>query len=117
MMKNMYAVKCLYRFQYYTLDGKLIDEAHPCWEERIILIRASSMDEADLKCERIAKEYEDEYTNARNQVVKVKLHTIIDIFATYDTNARTNIEVYSKMFDATEQEIDTMLDIEYPLEK
>ena len=117
MMKNMYAVKCLYRFQYYTLDGKLIDEAHPCWEERIILIRASSMDEADLKCEKIAKEYEDEYTNARNQVVKVKLHTIIDIFATYDTNARTNIEVYSKMFDATEQEIDTMLDIEYPLEK
>ena len=117
MMKNMYAVKCLYRFQYYTLDGKLIDEAHPCWEERIILIRASSMDEADLKCERIAKEYEDEYTNARNQVVKVKLHTIIDIFATYDTNARTNIEVYSKMFDATEQEVEKMLDIEYPLEE
>ena len=114
-MKNMYAVKCLYRFQYYTLDRKLIDDARPCWEERIILIRASSMDEANLKCEKIAKEYEDEYINARNQVVKVKLYNIVDIFATYDTNARTNIEVYSKMFDATAEEIEKILDIEYPL--
>ena len=112
----MYAVKCIYRFQYYTLDGNLIDDASPRWEERIILIKASNMDEADSKCEKIAKEYEDEYINLRNQVVKVKLYTIVDIFATFDTNARTNIEVYSKMFDATEQEIDTMLDIEYPLE-
>ena len=115
-MKNMYAVKCIYRFQYYTLDGNLIDDASPRWEERIILIKASNMDEADSKCEKIAKEYEDEHINFRNQVVKVKLYTIVDIFATFDTNARTNIEVYSKMFDATEQEIDTMLDIEYPLE-
>ena len=114
-MKNMYAVKCLYQFRYYTLDGKLIDDAPPCWEERIILIRASSMDEAELKCEKIAKEYEDEYVNPHNQVVKIKLHTIIDIFATYDTNARTNIEVYSKIFDATEQEVEKMLNIEYPL--
>ena len=116
-MKNMYAVKCIYRFQYYTLDGDLIDDASPCWEERIILIKASNMDEADSKCEKIAKEYEDEYVNTQSQVVKLKLYTVVDIFATYDTNARTNIEVYSKMFDATEQEIDTMLDIEYPLEK
>ena len=116
-MKNMYAVKCIYRFQYYTLDGDLIGDASPCWEERIILIKASNMDEADSKCEKIAKEYEDEYVNTRrNQVVKVKLYTVVDIFATFDTNARTNIEVYSKMFDATEQEIETMLDIEYPLE-
>ena len=116
-MKNMYAVKCLYQFQYFTLDGKLIDDASPCWEDRIILIRASNMDDADLKCEKIAKEYEDEYINTRNQVVKIKLYSVIDIFATYDTNARTNIEVYSKMFDATEQEIEKMLDVEYPLKK
>ena len=73
-------------------------------------------DEADSKSKKVAKEYEDEYINTRNHVVKVRLYDIIDIFATYDTNARTNIEVYSKMFDATEEEINAMLDIEYPVE-
>ena len=75
------------------------------------------MDEADLKSETIAKEYEDEYINTRGQVVKTKLYSVIDIFATYDTNARTNIEVYSKMFDATEEEVNRMLDVEYPIEE
>ena len=115
-MKNMYAVKCLYQFRYYTSEGQLIDDAGPCFEDRIFLIKASNMDEADSKSKKVAKEYEDEYINTRNHVVKVRLYDIIDIFATYDTNARTNIEVYSKMFDATEEEINAMLDIEYPVE-
>ena len=115
-MKNMYAVKCLYQSRFYGADNKLLDDVIPAWEERIILIRASSMEEADLKCEKIAKEYESEYTNVHNQIVKVRLYSIVDIFATFDTNARTNIEVYSKMFDATEEEIEKMLDVEYSID-
>ncbi len=94
----------------------MLDDVIPAWEERIILIKASSMEEADLKCEKIAKEYESEYINVHNQIVKVRLYTIVDIFATFDTNARTNIEVYSKMFDATEEEVEKMLDVEYPID-
>ena len=75
------------------------------------------MEEADSKCEKIAKEYESDYVNIYNQMVKVRLYTIIDIFATFDTNARTNIEVYSKMFDATEEEVKKMLDVQYPIEE
>ena len=95
-MKDMYAVKCLYQSTFYSADNKMLDDVIPAWEERIILIKASSMEEADLKCEKIAKEYESEYINVHNQIVKVRLYTIVDIFATFDTNARTNIEVYSK---------------------
>ena len=116
-MKNMYAVKCLYQSAFYSADNKLLDEVIPSWEERIILIKASSMEEADSKCEKIAKEYESDYVNIYNQMVKVRLYTIIDIFATFDTNARTNIEVYSKMFDATEEEVKKMLDVQYPIEE
>ena len=115
-MKNMYAVKCLYQSKFYSMDNKLLDEITPAWEERIILIKALSMEDADLKSEKIAKEYESEYVNIHNQIVKIRLYTIVDIFATFDTNARTNIEVYSNIFNATEEEVEKMLDVEYPIE-
>jgi len=115
-MKNMYAVKCLYQAKFYSSDGKLLEDAIPSWEERVILIKASSIEDADKKCELFAKQYESEYINIYNQIVKVRLYEVIDIFAVFDTSARTNIEVYSKMFDATVKEVEQMLDIEYPIE-
>lgn len=116
-MKNMYAVKCMYQSKFYSMENELLDEVMPSWEERIILIKASSLEDADLKCEKIAKEYESEYINIYNQLVKVILYTIVDIFAVFDTNERTNIEVYSNIFDATEEDVEKMLDVEYPIEE
>ena len=116
-MKNMYAVKCLYQTKFYTKDNELIEDILSSWEERIILIKASSMEEADKKCEKYAKEYEGDYINTDNQIFKTRLYAILDIFWTFDTNSRTNVEVYSHMFDATEEEVEQMLDIEYPIEK
>lgn len=115
-MKDMYAIKCLYQSKFYSIDNELLDKITPAWEERIILIKALSMEDAGLKSEKIAKEYESEYVNIHNQIVKTRLYTIVDIFATFDTNARTNIEVYSNTFNATEEEVKKMLDIEYPIE-
>ena len=116
-MKNMYALKCLYQSKFYSLDNQLLNSEIPLWEERIILIKAASMEEADLKCEKIAKTYEFDYVSVENQIVKVRLYAVIDIFAVFDTNAKTNIEVYSNMFDATEEEVEKMLDIEYPIKE
>ena len=116
IMKDMYAIKCLYQSKFYSIDNELLDKITPAWEERIILIKALSMEDAGLKSEKIAKEYESEYVNIHNQIVKTRLYTIVDIFATFDTNARTNIEVYSNTFNATEEEVKKMLDIEYPIE-
>ena len=42
-------------------DDELIEEVIPSWEERIILIKADNMDDADKKSIIFAKEYENEY--------------------------------------------------------
>ena len=112
----MYAIKCLYWSKFYKEDNTLIEEP-PLWEERIILIKAESLDDADKKSEKIAKTYEYDYVNVYNENVKVRLYAVIDIFAVFDTNARTNIEVYSNYFDATVEEVEKMLQIEYPIEE
>ncbi|MBO5223198.1 MAG: DUF4288 domain-containing protein [Clostridia bacterium] len=112
-MKNTYAVKCLYQSKFYSDNNELMEDVLPVWEERIVLIRATSMDEADLKSERIAKTYESDYVNENNQTVKVRLYAVVDIFAVFDSNAKTNIEVYSNTFSATEEDIEKILDIEY----
>ena len=116
-MKNMYALKCLYQSKFYNKDGELLGELLPNWEERIILVKGASFEEVELKSEKFAKKYETEYLNNENQIVKVRLYEIIDIFAVFDTNDRTNIEVYSKMFEATEEQVKNMLDVEYPTEQ
>ena len=99
------------------MEDELLEEIIPNWEERIILIKASSLEEADAKCEKIAMEYESDFINVDNKKVKVRLYDIVDIFAVFDTDARTNIEVYSNMFHATEEEVEKMLDVEYPVEE
>ena len=116
-MKNMYAVKCLYKYSYYNQENELIEEIIPSWEERIILIKADNMDDADKKSIIFAKEYENEYINVNNQIVKVELYEILDIFTIFDNDEKNNMEVYSKMFDANQEEIENMLDILYPLKE
>ena len=115
-MKNMYAIKCLYQINIYNENEDKPINSIPRWEERIILIKASSMDDADSKSEKYAKDYETEYYNVENQIVKLRLYTILDIFATFDTTSRNNIEVYANHFDATVEEVEKMLDVEYPFD-
>ncbi|MDE5715598.1 MAG: DUF4288 domain-containing protein [Anaeroplasmataceae bacterium] len=115
-MKNMYAIKCLYQINVYNENEDKPVNSIPGWEERIIIIKAYSMDDADSKSEKYAKDYEQEYYNTENQIVKLRLYTILDIFAIFDTTSRDNIEVYSNFFDATIEEVEKMLDVEYPLD-
>ena len=116
-MNNMYAVKSLYKYSYYNQENELIEEVIPSWEERIILIKADNIDDADKKSIIFAKEYENEYINVNNQIVKVELYEILDIFTIFDNDEKNNMEVYSKMFDANQEEIENMLDILYPLKE
>ena len=115
-MKNMYAIKCLYQINIYNENEDKPINSISRWEERIILIKASSMDDADSKSEKYAKDYEMEYYNVENQIVKLRLYAILDIFATFDTTSRNNIEVYANHFDATVEEVEKMLDVEYPFD-
>lgn len=113
IMKNMYAIKCLYQYKFYDQNDQLLKDIIPGWEEKIILIKASSLEQADKKSKMIAKEYESNYENVDNEIVKVRLYEILDIFAIFDTTDRTNIEVYSKMFKAEVEKVEKILDIEY----
>lgn len=113
IMKNMYAIKCLYQYKFYDKNDQLLKDIIPGWEEKIILIKASSLEQADKKSKMIAKEYESNYENVDNEIVKVRLYEILDIFAIFDTTDRTNIEVYSKMFKAEVEKVEKILDIEY----
>ena len=47
-MKNMYAVKCLYKITAYNVNGDKLDYP-PVWEERIFLVKANDFDDADKK--------------------------------------------------------------------
>ena len=78
-MKNMYAMKCLYKYSFYNQKHELIKKVIPRWEERLVLIKAKSIDEADNKSEIFARKYENEYVNTDNQIVKIELYEILDI--------------------------------------
>ena len=116
-MKNMYAIKCLYQYKFYDKNDQLLKDIIPGWEEKIILIKSSSLEQADNKSKVIAKEYASNYEHVDNQIVKVRLYEILDIFAIFDTTDRTNIEVYSKMFKAEVEKVEKILDIEYPINR
>ena len=114
-MKNMYAVKCLYSYKFYDINHSLIEDITPSWDERIILIKANSVEEVENKINKYAKEYENSYINEDNQIVEIRLYEVIDIYALFDTNDRTYIEVYSNIFSAKEKDIKKVLNITYPL--
>ena len=109
-MKNTYAVKCLYKYSFYTQNKVLIEDIMPGWEERIILIKAENINDADNKSEVFAKEYEKEYVNVDNQIVRVELYEILDIF---DIHKNSNVEIYSKMFSANQKDVENILEIMY----
>ena len=88
---------------WYNIYKGWIEEVIPSWEERIILIKADNMDDADKKSIIFAKEYENEYINVNNQIVKVELYEILDIFTIFDNDVKNNMEVYSEMFDANQE--------------
>ena len=60
------------------LDGLLLGDS-PSWEERIILIKANSVEEVENKIDKYAKEYENSYINVYNQIVEIRLYESIKI--------------------------------------
>ena len=92
-MKNMYAVKCIYKSTLYKLDDNSEIKYPNQFEERIFLIKAKSLEDADSKCEKYALEYEDSYINPYGEIVKTTLYEILDVYQIFDTNKKNNIEV------------------------
>ncbi|HVY26360.1 MAG TPA: DUF4288 domain-containing protein [Polyangiaceae bacterium] len=95
-MANWYSVKSLYR-----MDVKAAADAAPrlsSSEERIILVRADSFDEALEKAQQEARKYADmRWLNARGEAVETRYLEVLDAFMLFDEELADGSEVYSKM--------------------
>lgn len=114
-MKNMYAIKCIYKSSLYKLDDNSEINYPNQFEERIFLIKAKSLEDADSKCEKYALEYEDSYINPYGEIVKTTLYEILDVYQIFDTNKKNNIEVYSNIFYNSEKQLKKSLAVNHPI--
>jgi hypothetical protein len=95
-MANWYSVKSLYR-----MDVKAAPDGTPrlsSYEERVILMRAASFDEALSKAQIEARKYADmRWLNARGEAVETHFLEVLDAFMLFDDELAEGCEVYSKM--------------------
>jgi hypothetical protein len=106
---NWYVVALLYESMKEG-EPKNVDEGHDssinCYEERHILIKATSEEEANLLGEKIGKEYEEPYKNQYDVTVTWKLIKILRCFELIDQKLKTGSEVYSR-YILTDKELTT----------
>lgn len=95
-MASWYSVKSLYR-----MDVKAAPDAEPrlsSCEERVILLRADSFDEALEKAQQEARKYANmRWLNARGEAVETRYLEVLDAFMLFDEQLADGSEVYSKM--------------------
>jgi hypothetical protein len=96
-MSNWYAVKSLYR-----MDVSATPEAEArlsSFEERVVLMRASSFEQALEKAQREARAYAEDgaWTNARGETVTTRHLEALDAFLLTEDELADGCEVYSKM--------------------
>lgn len=116
-MKNMYAIKCIYKTSLYNLlDNSKIDYVDS-YEERVLLVKANSFEIAEKKAEKIALEYEDEYINPYGELVKTTLYEILDIFELLDSSIKNGVEVYSNIFYCSEDQLKRSLAVNHPIRR
>ena len=116
-MKNMYAIKCIYKTSLYNLlDNSKIDYVDS-YEERVFLVKANSFEIAEKKAEKIALEYEDEYINPYGELVKTTLYEILDIFELLDSSIKNGVEVYSNIFSCSEYQLNRSFAAIHPIRR
>jgi len=95
-MANWYSVKTLYR-----MDVKAPADAAPrlsSCEERVLLVRADSFDDALEKAQQEARKYANmRWQNARGESVETRYLEVADAFMLFDDELTDGTELYSKM--------------------
>ena len=90
--------------------GNGTDKRYNMYEERIVLVRASSFDDALTKAIKDAKVYENVHTNPFGQKVKTKFLNCIDVFEMF-SKVEDLAEVYSiTSLVRKSVKVDTVLD-------
>lgn len=99
---NWYGVKLLHKFLIsgMPVQNRIDEHFHDSkvfFEESVLLVKASSFDEAYEIAEKSARDYNDIYTNKYGQTVKQEFYKSIDCFILYGS-PKNCVEVYSNYF-------------------
>jgi hypothetical protein len=95
-----YSVKTLIRWEAFgkpTFIDKHYDEETTLVEERIVLIKARSLDEATIKGEKEANDYSSEYSNVYGQKIRQRYLKVCDAFELFDEPNQNGVEVFSSI--------------------
>lgn len=95
-MSTWYTVKSLYRME--VLPTGASEPRLSSFEERVVLIRASSFDEAMAKAEAEARTYQEEgaWTNKRGERVRTRFLGAVSAFAMAD-DVSDGVELHSSI--------------------
>ncbi|MCM3116323.1 DUF4288 domain-containing protein [Neobacillus sp. MER 74] len=96
-----YAVKVLYECNISGIPSpEIIDEnysnTHKTFEESIILVKASSFEQAYVIAEKEAKKAEIDYLNPYEELVEWKFIEALDCFNLFDEKLQSGTELYSR---------------------
>ena len=117
----MYAVKLLFESVHSgEPDPTKIDEHYEenhdtLFEESIILVKASSLEEAPALGEQIAIQSEHTYVNMYDEQITWKFRKVLHVFELDDTPFETGKELYARFLHVKKNEtVDTVVQKYYP---
>ncbi|HHT7188063.1 TPA: DUF4288 domain-containing protein [Bacillus cereus] len=117
----MYAVKLLFESVHSgEPDSTKIDEHYEknhdtLFEESIILVKASSLEEAHALGERIAIQSEHTYDNMYGKQITWTFRKLLHVFELDDTSFETGTELYARFLHVKKNEtVDTIIKTYYP---
>lgn len=121
MQHNMYAVKLLFESVHSgEPDPTKIDEHYEknhdtLFEESIILVKASSLEEAHALGEQIAIQSEHTYDNMYIEQITWTFRKLLHVFELDDTPFETGKELYARFLQVKKNEtMDTVVQKYYP---
>lgn len=124
MQHNIYAVKLLFESVHSVEpDPTKIDEHYEknhdtLFEESIILVKASSLEEAHALGEQIAIQSEHTYDNMYGEQITWTFRKLLHVFELDDTPFETGKELYARFLQVKKNEtVDTVLQKDYPAYK
>ena len=121
MQHNVYAVKLLFESVHTgEPDPTKIDEHYEenhdtLFEESIILVKASSLEEAPALGEQIAIQSEHTYVNMYDEQITWKFRKVLHVFELDDTPFETGKELYARFLHVKKNEtVDSIVKAYYP---
>lgn len=121
MQHNMYAVKLLFESVHSgepdstKMDGHYEENHDTLFEESIILVKASTSEEAHALSEQIAIQSEHTYVNMYDEQITWTFRKVLHVFELDNAPFETGKELYARFLHVKKNEtVDTIVQTYYP---